>query len=62
MAAIIFTCPNTQLNVHGWIVNDPTVKDSSDRYEPIVCTACSRVHLVNPKTSKVLGTGKDRQG
>lgn len=59
MPAIIFRCPNTKLNVHGWIVDDPAVKDS-DQFEAIACTACTRVHLVNPKTGKVLGADDER--
>jgi hypothetical protein len=62
MAAIVFRCPNMKLNVHGWIVDDPTAKDDGDHYEPIVCTACTRVHLVNPTTGKVLGSNEALSG
>jgi hypothetical protein len=27
-------------------------------FEPVTCTACGRIHLVNPKSGKVLETGK----
>ncbi len=40
------------LIVQGWITHDPT--QQADTYEPVTCTACSRVHWVNPKTRKVL--------
>ncbi len=52
-AGFIFRCPNTGLIVHGWIADDPTADD--DAFEPMTCTACTRTHIVNPKTGKVLG-------
>ncbi len=51
-----FRCPNTRLIVQGWIADDPT---DDDAFEPITCTACTRVHLVNPATGKVLGEDDD---
>lgn len=30
-----------------------------DLFEPVTCTACTRIHLVNPKTGKVLGADDD---
>ncbi len=58
MAAFIFRCPATGFNVQGWVANDPT--DGEDEsYEAVTCTICSRVHLVNPKTGKVLGADED---
>jgi hypothetical protein len=30
-------------------VHDPT-KGEAETYEPVTCTVCARVHLVNPKT------------
>jgi hypothetical protein len=54
MAAFIYRCPNTGLNVQGWIADDPT-NGEADNYEAVTCIACTRVHLVNPKTVRVLG-------
>jgi hypothetical protein len=59
MAAVLFRCPNTKLRVQGWLVDNPTKADG-ETYEPIVCTACTRAHLVNQKTGKVLGADEDR--
>jgi len=56
MVVFTFRCPDTGLNVQGWIAHDPT--DKADAYEPVICTACTRTHLVNPKTRKVLGADK----
>jgi len=53
MAAFIFRCPHTGRNVQGWVADDPEVED--DAYESVICSACTRLHLVNPKTGKVLG-------
>jgi hypothetical protein len=58
MAAFLYRCPNTGLNVQGWVADDP-IERGDESYESLTCTACTRVHLVNPKTGKVLGTGED---
>ena len=59
MAAFLYRCPNTALNVQGWVADDPT-EGKAETYEPVTCTACTQVHLVNPKTGKVLGLTKIR--
>jgi len=41
--------------VQGWAADDLT---NGEIYEPVTCTACGRVHLVNPKSGKVLETAK----
>ena len=51
MAAFLYRCPNTGLNVQGWVADDPTADDS---FRAVICTACTRAHLVNPKTGKVI--------
>ena len=50
----LYRCPKTGLNVQGWVVDDPTESDA-ERFEPVTCLICTRVHLVNPQTGKVLG-------
>jgi hypothetical protein len=50
MSTFFYRCPNTGFKVKGWVADDPT-KDEA--FEPVTCTACARVHLVNPKTGKV---------
>ena len=54
MAAFVYRCPNTGLNVEGFAADDPTDADTMT-YEPMVCAACTRVHLVNPTTREVRG-------
>lgn len=58
MAPFLFRCPNTGLNVQGWVADDPTGQDA-EIFQPVTCTICTRVHLVNPKTGKVLGTDEE---
>jgi len=48
----VFRCPDTGLNVQGFIADDPA---DDNMFEPVICTACTRTHLINPKTGKVLG-------
>jgi hypothetical protein len=52
--AILFRCPNTGHQVQGWIAEDVS-EDEEDTYRSVTCLACERMHLVNPKTGKVLG-------
>ena len=59
MTAFLYQCPNMGLNVQGWVADAPT-EGKAATFEPVTCTACARVHLVNPKTGKVLGLTKIR--
>ena len=54
MAPFLYRCPNTGLNVQGFTADDPT-----DSFEAVTCLACTRVHVVNPRTGKVLGADED---
>ncbi len=58
MATFIYRCPATMFNVQGWVADDPT-EGEGETYEAVTCTACARVHLVNPKNGKLLGTDED---
>ena len=58
MVPITFRCPDMRLNVHGWIADYPT-ESEAESYEAVICTACKRTHLVNPKTGRVLGADDD---
>jgi hypothetical protein len=50
----VYRCPNTGKNVQGWVADDPTVREQAF-YEAVTCTACAQVHLVEPKTGKLVG-------
>ena len=54
MATFLYRCPATGLRVQGWVADDPTENDG-ETYEALTCTACGRMHAVNPKTGKLLG-------
>ena len=58
MAAFIYRCPNTGMNVQGWVADDPT-EGEGDIYQSITCTICTRLHLIDPKTGRVLGADLD---
>jgi len=54
----VFRCPNTGKNVQGWVAEDPSEREAGS-FEAVTCTACTRVHLVDPRTGKMLGEDED---
>ena len=54
MIAFVYCCPATGLKVQGHVAE---LLDG-ETYEPVTCTACGGIHLVNPKTGKVLEAAK----
>jgi len=56
VGSFVYRCPRTGLMVQGWIADEPM---SGEAYEPVTCTACGRVHLINPKTGKILESAKE---
>ena len=59
MSAFLYRCPRTDLMVQGFIADDPSKTDDYDAYNSIHCTACGRLHLVNPKTRKVFSADEE---
>ena len=57
MGPFLYRCPNTGFRVQGWIEDDES-EDSDEAYEGVVCHACGRLHLVNPKTGETAGGGE----
>ena len=55
MFACVYRCPNTGMNGQGWVADDPT-EGEGEIYAAITCTICTRIHLVDPKTGRVLGS------
>ena len=57
MAKLIFRCVQTGMNVQVWLPDEgPTDHaDAADSYEAVTCPACTRIHLVNTTTGKMLG-------
>ena len=58
MVSFLYRCPVIGLNVQGWVADDPT-EHGEDHFEAVTCTACTRIHLVNPTTGRVLGADDD---
>ena len=54
MPSFIYRCPTTGFRVQGH-VPEPTDEGKGEQFEGITCLACKRIHLVNPKTGKLLG-------
>jgi hypothetical protein len=54
MARFVFTCPATSMNVQHWLDDDDD-DASENRYDSIICPACTRLHFLNRKTGKLLG-------
>jgi hypothetical protein len=55
MATLVYRCPITGMNVQGWFAGDPS-GDDVEVYETVTCLACTRVHLINRSTGRVLGS------
>ena len=55
MPTFIYRCPVTGYNVQGFIADDPTKNKDDEAFHTVTCIACTRVHLVNPKTGRVIG-------
>jgi hypothetical protein len=60
MAAFVYRCPATGMNVQGWIADPPT-GGGAHTYESVTCLACAQVHLVNPANSRVLGADSEAE-
>jgi hypothetical protein len=56
MVSFTYRCPRTGQQVQGWAAAD--LLADGEIYEAVTCTACGRVHLVNPKSGKVLEAAK----
>jgi hypothetical protein len=59
MIPFTYHCPRTSQNVQGWTAADRLT--DGEYYEPVTCTACGRVHLINPKSGEVLEAAERRQ-
>jgi hypothetical protein len=57
MASVMFRCPATSMNVQHWLDDDQDVPENE--YEVIACLACTKLHLINRKTGKILGQAEN---
>lgn len=55
MAPLVFRCPATGAHVQGWAADE--IDD--DAPHAVTCLACTRVHLVNAKTGRAVGSDDD---
>ena len=53
----LYRYPTTAQTVRGWSADGVTDDDTS--YQSVTCLACAQLHLINPKTGKVLGAKED---
>ena len=58
MAPRLFLWPSTGHRVQGWLADNGSV-NGDETYEGVNCLACRQVHMVNPKTGKVLGADEE---
>ena len=56
MAPFLYRCPITSQTVQGWVADNGNLKDEA---QAIRCIACSRLHLINTKTGRVIGESKE---
>jgi hypothetical protein len=56
---LLYRCPNTGRTVQEWSADEVTDDNDHNTYWSFECTFCTRVHLVNLKTGKVLGGEED---
>jgi hypothetical protein len=56
MPTFMYRCPITGFRVQG---NAPELSnaDKGEHFEAVTCTVCNRLHLVIPKTGKLLSEG-----
>jgi hypothetical protein len=59
MPPVVFRCPATLMNVQHSLDDDPDVPENE--YEVITCLACTKLHLINRKTGKILGQDGPRK-
>jgi hypothetical protein len=57
MGPFLYRCPNTGFRVQRWVGDDES-GDSGETYEGVICYACGRLHLVNPKTGETAGSSE----
>jgi hypothetical protein len=55
MNPILFKCPATGQNVQWRTEEISSEKGQQVTFKGIACPACTRVHLINPVTGKLLG-------
>jgi len=55
----LYRCPTTGYKVQGLVRGNGRSTDDATAYETVTCLACNGVHLVNPRSGRVLGAGAE---
>jgi len=53
MVTLIYRYPATRLKVQGWFADEAP---PAGAFEAVKCLACTRTHLINRSTGRVLGS------
>jgi len=53
MTEVVFTCPQTGLNVQHRLESDGA---PDNEFVSVACPACGVLHMINRKTGKLLGS------
>jgi hypothetical protein len=57
MPSLIYHCPSTGMDETVWYeIDDGPRERTGALLESVVCKACGQVHLVDPKSGRVVGT------
>lgn len=56
--SFVYRCPTTGYKVQGFVRDHPPGPDDISTYETMTCSACYRLHLVNPSSGHVAGTDR----
>jgi len=59
MVRLIFRCTRTGMHVQIEM-SEMAPTDHADSYESVTCPACTRIHLINKTTGKILGDNEKR--
>jgi len=55
MTPFLYRCPTTGMMVQSLHDEGDLEDGDAETFLPVECLACSRTHLVNPETGKVMG-------
>ena len=55
MAAFLFRCTATGAQTQGWIDDVTHAEIGENDYISVSCIACGQLHMINPKTRRLLG-------
>jgi hypothetical protein len=51
----LYRCPTTGHKVQGLLHGRARCADDTATYETVTCLACNGVHLVNPRSGRIIG-------